>query len=304
MANIILTESQFKYVKKKMGIKESIDEAGRTSNLQKLAGMIPDAQRLNGLNMSLFADPSSVDELPEVVQAIKEGEVSLNDFLYSQDIYADREAQEFVLYRVKGTPMAPGNSYQQALADDKREENANDIATRVAYRNSSDDDLSSGDKMMIAAANAKARRYKWMIARQKEIAQYDIQQGIVPEYEYNQVQNICDSIDPDSFVCNGEFVCVVPDKKYIKHDKAGHIDLSDSPNLRYNLSRVRNAIKSRLGVKLGELQYWDTKDENGKKCPLLAFEVFYKNLNNIQALNEDKMNKMVNAVMNRLLGEK
>ena len=81
MTNIILTESQFKYVKKKMGIKESIDEAGRTSNLQKLAGMIPDAQRLNGLNMSLFADPSSVDELPEVVQAIKEGEVSLNDFL-------------------------------------------------------------------------------------------------------------------------------------------------------------------------------------------------------------------------------
>ena len=79
MAKIILTEKQVNYIFQKSLIKEGFKKTANTMTAgQKITNLvIPAERKLEEMGMSLFADPSFVSLLPQVADAIDNGDMVL-----------------------------------------------------------------------------------------------------------------------------------------------------------------------------------------------------------------------------------
>ena len=134
MAKIILTEKQVSYIFQKSLINEGFKKTANTMTAgQKITNLvIPAERKLEEMGMSLFADPSFVSLLPQVADAIDNGEMILrwkprmskkeqemaktDGVFLDVDNFADQEAFALVNQYIMGEPYRGKNKYAEALA--------------------------------------------------------------------------------------------------------------------------------------------------------------------------------------------
>ena len=134
MAKIILTEKQVNYIFQRSLINEGFKKTANTMTAgQKITNLvIPAERKLEEMGMSLFADPSYVSLLPQVADAIDNGEMILrckrrmskkeqemaktDGVFLDVDNFADKEAFALVNQYIMGEPYRGKNKYAEALA--------------------------------------------------------------------------------------------------------------------------------------------------------------------------------------------
>ena len=134
MAKIILTEKQVSYIFQKSLINEGFKKTANTMTAgQKITNLvIPAERKLEEMGMSLFADPSYVSLLPQVADAIDNGEMILrckrrmskkeqemaktDGVFLDVDNFADQEAFALVNQYIMGERFRGENKYAEALA--------------------------------------------------------------------------------------------------------------------------------------------------------------------------------------------
>ena len=134
MAKIILTEKQVNYIFQRSLIKEGFKKTANTMTAgQKITNLvIPAERKLEEMGMSLFADPSYVSLLPQVADAIDNGEMILrckrrmskkeqemaktDGVFLDVDNFADQEAFALVNQYIMGERFRGENKYAEALA--------------------------------------------------------------------------------------------------------------------------------------------------------------------------------------------
>lgn len=134
MAKIILSESQINYIIQKTLFNEGFKKTANTMTAgQKITNLvIPAERKLEEMGMSLFADPSYVSLLPQVADAIDNGEMILrckrrmskkeqemaktDGVFLDVDNFADKEAFALVNQYIMGEPYRGKNKYAEALA--------------------------------------------------------------------------------------------------------------------------------------------------------------------------------------------
>jgi hypothetical protein len=145
MRNILLTESQLIHI---MCEGVHVTRSKQTYG-DLILDLIPIEQQLNSVNLSLFLNAQSVNELQEVAEYIdtltsKKKQQAINEFL-TTDYFKDNEAVAFAESRIRKIPIRGVNKYSNALSDLVKP----DMVSREKERASRHDaNLSMGEKII------------------------------------------------------------------------------------------------------------------------------------------------------------
>lgn len=175
MAKIILSESQINYIIQKALFNEGFKKTANTMSAgQKITNLvIPAERKLEQMGMTLFADPSFVSLLPQVAEAIdngdmilrwkprmskKEQEMAKTDGVFlDADNFADNEAFDLVKQYIMGERFRGENKYAEALAKVVSERLNQEAEAREQKKL---DNRSDAQKAIDRNTSAKIEKYK------------------------------------------------------------------------------------------------------------------------------------------------